>query len=197
MGKVKPYTEWLNELIDNINDAYEETRVEYYEFLEDKLEKNYERIIDTFYSSYDPVLYKRKGKGEGGLKDLLVIEKDDSGMDIGFKPSNLLGREGYNGDDGLYKTVFLQGFHGGAYIPDAQQFLVPWTYPHVEYNGISSPWGNPKPWEERVNMFHGWHPAERTVAPYRLWKSFIDGYNRGQYQKDFDVIFNKNVKKYF
>jgi hypothetical protein len=96
----------------------------------------------------------------------------------------------------LYTTVFLQGYHGGAYIPGAKKFLIPWTNPAIEYNGSYKPW-DPEPWSKRIGVSHGWENATRTVAPYRLWKSFIDGYNRGQYQKDFDMIFNKNLDKYF
>ena len=192
MAKIQPYKEWLNELTTKINNAYEDTREEYYDFLEQKLKKNYKRIIDVFYDAYTPSFYDRRGS----LYNLLVIEKDKNGIDVGFDPSKISRRDGYNGKDGLYTTVFLQGFHGGAYIPGANKFLVPWTAPPIEYNGSSTPW-NPSPWSERIGVSHGWQSATRTVAPYRLWKSFIDGYNRGQYQKDFDIILNKNINKYF
>ena len=193
MAKIQPYTEWLNELTSKINNVYEDTKVEYYDFLEDKMRKNYNRIIDIFYNSYDPSFYERRYS----LYDLLVMKKDKNGIDIGFDSSKIERRDGYNGKDGLYTTVFLQGFHGGAYIPNAQQFLVPWTAPPVAYDGTSTPWDFPAPWGRRVGVKHGWQTATRTVSPYRLWKSFIDGYNRGQYQRDFDVIWNRNVDKYF
>lgn len=197
MGKVQPYTEWLNDLLSKIDKVCEETRKEYMVFLEKKLRDNYVRIIDNFHSAYSPTFYKRRSPGGGGLYDLLRIETDEKGMDIGFEPSYIEMRDGYNGKDGLYTTVFLQGYHGGAYIQEAGNFLVPWTAPTFKYDGDNSPWNSPKPWEREAGVSHGWSPAVRTVSPYRLWKSFIDGYNKGQYQKDFDVIWNKNISKYF
>lgn len=191
MAKIKPYTEWLNELMGKINNAYEDTKVEYYDVIEKKMKTNYKRIIDTFYASYTPSFYNRRGS----LYDLLVINRDNDGVDIGFDPSRISRRDGYNDKDGLYKTVFLQGYHGGAYISEAQKFLVPWTAPAIQYNGDNTPW-KPNPWESE-KIQHGWKSATRTVPPYRLWKSFIDFYNRGQYQTDFDTIWNKNLKKYF
>lgn len=195
--KYQPFSEWLS----NIEKAYEGARGEYLDNLEETVRDNYNRIIDSFYGDYTPRYYKRKGKTStktGGLYDLLVINRhpNNMGLDVEFDPTKLIRRDGYNGEDGLYTTVFLQGYHGGAYIPEAHKFLVPWTYPYREYNGNPEPW-SPNPWEDDKSIKHGWSPAVRTVAPYRKWKSFVVWYNRGQYQKDFNVIMNKYLDKYF
>lgn len=193
--KIQPYTEWLNEVISKITDArdkaYEDTKEEYFDFLEKKARTNFNRIIESFYNSYDPRFYARRENGDGNLYDLFVVErsKNKDELKIGFEPSKLKGRNGYDGENGLYTTVFLQGYHGGAYIPDAHKFLIPYSAPSTEYDGDTKPWANMK-------IPHKWKEAERTIAPYRLWKSFVDGYNRGQYQKDFDIIWKRNFNKY-
>lgn len=194
MAKIQPFTEWLTETITKVDKVYEETQSEYYDFLEDELRSNYERIIDKFYASYNPKVYKRRES----LKDLLCFERDSDGMTVGFDPSKISRRDGYNGKNGLYTTVFIQGYHGGAFIPNAKKFLVPWTNPPYEYNGNITPW-EPRPWREYPDQHisHGWEPAVRSISPYRMWKSYIDKYNKGQYQKDFDVIWKRNIDKYF
>nr|DAM64695.1 MAG TPA: hypothetical protein [Caudoviricetes sp.] len=195
MAKIQPFTDWLNSLKTNLNKVCEETNIEYGKKLEKTLTKNYYRIIDNFYSSYEPSYYERRGLGNGSLYDLLVFELANDSFEVGFEPSKLLGRDGYNGDNGLYKTIFLLGYHGGAYIDG--KMLVPWTAPPIEYDGYKTPWSFPKPWEKRIGIKHGWEYAQRSVSPYRMWKSYIDWYNRSQYQKDYDEILNKNVIKYF
>lgn len=194
MAKIQPFTDWLNSLKTNLNKVCEETNKEYGQKLKNTLTKNYYRIIDNFYSSYEPSYYERRGLGNGSLYDLLVFEHTSNAFKVGFEPSKLIGRDGYNGDNGLYKTVFLFGYHGGAYMNG--HFQIPWSNPVLPYNGIDGkPW-SPEIWNDN-NYKSGWEYAQRSTSPYRMWKSYIDWYNRGQYQKDYDVILNRNVNKYF
>ena len=171
--------------------------------MQNKLTDNYNRIIDKFYGSYTPKFYKRRNSKKygsskkGSLYDLICFEIKDGYFTYGFDETKISRRDGFNGVKGLYTTVFIQGYHGGAFIPDAKKFLVPWTYPYYKYNGDSEPW-DPKPWEVGDEKYkHGWSRAVRTTSPYRMFISYIDWYNSGQYQKDFEYIFYRNYAKYF
>lgn len=193
MAKFQSFESWVKDLESKCQKVNKEASDEYYDFLEKKLRTNYKRIIDIFYKSYNPRFYKRRDS----LYNLLRIKVGQNGLSYDFDPSKIEMRDGYSGENGLYKTVFLQGYHGGAYISDAKKFLVPWTEPRYEYDGNPEPWKTPKPWDRSKNVKHGWEPAERSVSPYRLWKSFIDKYNSGQAQEDYDEIIVRVAKKYF
>ena len=94
MAKMQPFTNWLNSLKDNLNKMCEETNKEYGQELKKTLTKNYYRIIDNFYSSYEPSYYERRGLGNGSLYDLLVFEHTNNAFKVGFEPSKLIGRDG-------------------------------------------------------------------------------------------------------
>ena len=72
-------------------------------------------------------------------------------------------------------------------------------------NVISNPrvrrlfsWSFPEPWNKRVGIKHGWEQAEKaSISPLQDFKRRIDQYQKTEYQKDYENIWNKyksNIK---
>lgn len=91
------------------------------EIMEKDINEMFRDSVSDFYGGYTPVPggYERRNGGEGSMYDLLRTERKSSAsvpsLIITLDESRMGGyRSGYKGEDGLFTTVFIEGWHGGA-----------------------------------------------------------------------------------
>lgn len=175
-----------------VKEAQEKSFSEYFDVAEKKIRTIYKDTITDFYNSYPNPFYDRRGS----LYDLIQTKKATDYLSIWFEPSLISYRNGYAGENGLYDQVFRQGWHGGADVKHRGRMLVPWSYPTLEYNGGTSPW-EPEIWNSE-SILSGWKLAEKApISPLQDFKNRIDQYQKTEYQKDYEDIWNKyksNIK---
>jgi hypothetical protein len=175
-----------------VKEAQEKSFSEYFNVAEKKIKTIYKDTITDFYNSYPDPFYDRRGS----LYDLIQTKKAIDYLSIWFEPSLISYRNGYAGENGLYDQVFRQGWHGGANVKHRGRMLVPWSYPTLEYNGETSPW-EPEIWNNE-SILSGWKLAAKApISPLQDFKRRIDQYQKTEYQKDYENIWNKyksNIK---
>ena len=91
-----------------------------------------EKVAEGFYKGYSPKYYARRGS----LYNLMRVTRlGDDEWEIDFDPSKMTYRNGSGGENGLYNTVFRNGYHGGAPSgPGHPKNGVPmWRYPYPTY----------------------------------------------------------------
>ena len=173
-----------------IIDAQKKTFSEYFELADKKIRDIYEKTIDDFYQDYsNPHVYSRRGS----LYKLIETEKGDDYLDVWFEPSKISYRNGYAGEDGLYTTVFREGWHGGASIGGSMLYPVgksengsPRTYDGTYKDGRYKPY-------EDENYRYSWTVANRSSIPPLIdFKQRIDEYQKSEYQEDYNKLWNKN-----
>ena len=175
-----------------VKEAQEKSFSEYFNVAEKKIKTIYKDTITDFYNSYPDPFYDRRGS----LYDLIQTKKAIDYLSIWFEPSLISYKNGYAGENGLYDQVFRQGWHGGANVKHRGRMLVPWSYPTLEYNGETSPW-EPEIWNNE-SILSGWKLAAKApISPLQDFKRRIDQYQKTEYQKDYENIWNKyksNIK---
>lgn len=190
------YQSYIKELQEKakeaVKEAQEKSFSEYFDVAEKKIRTIYKDTITDFYNSYPNPFYDRRGS----LYDLIQTKKATDYLSIWFEPSLISYRNGYAGENGLYDQVFRQGWHGGANVKHRGRMLVPWSYPTLEYNRETSPW-EPEIWNSE-SILSGWKLAEKApISPLQDFKRRIDQYQKTEYQKDYEIIWNKyksNIK---
>lgn len=83
--------------------------------MEKDINEMFRDSISDFYAGYAPIEYERRES----MYDLLKTERKSGSsvpsLIITLDESRMGGyRSGYQGEDGLFTTVFLEGWHGGA-----------------------------------------------------------------------------------
>lgn len=101
LGVVKPEADRIiNELINETGEAFNRIVRDFYnDYPVSGAQLMYRRKYDLF-----KLLKKEKKQGKSGLP-AFAFEFDET---------QLRYRSGYSGEDGLYNTVFRQGYHGGS-----------------------------------------------------------------------------------
>lgn len=167
-----------------VKKAQEKTFEEYFEIADKKIRGIYKNTITDFYKDYYPHFYDRRGS----LYDLIQTKHGADYLSISFDSSRISYRNGYSGEDGLYNTVFRQGWHGGAMIHSSM------LYPVGKYeNGKPRAYdGTYKPYEDE-NYKYSWIVANRAaISPLNDFKNRLNEYQKDEYQKDYEKIWNKN-----
>ena len=167
-----------------VNDSYKD----YFKMLKIKLEKMYEGVIDDFYADYKPKTFEYKDESGNvktyhyerreSLYKLLYIEESvtengQQGLTYGFDPSKIMSRTGYNGEDGLYTTVFRQGWHGGGRHDGSMR----WRTPIPTFN------------------FWGSYAKQADISPLDAFYKKVDQYEEREYHTDFDKIWEYHKNK--
>ena len=130
--------------------------------VEKKLKEFFEISVINFYSNYPNPKYVRRGS----LYNLFRTRRDGNALIYWFEPSEFPSRTGYTDEDGLYTTVFLEGWHGGAKHDGKILYRTP--IPTYKY------WGD-----------------EAVRAPYSPYDSFIalkEDYEKHGFRKDYRNI---------
>ena len=117
---MKKRVEQLNKVI---NRGIQKSLVDIGSAQEEEYRKIFNDSVKAFYDNYQPKKYKRKES----MYNMLVIEKHKSGLlkSMGFDEKKMSGHRprqknkgGDHNHDGLYTTVFKEGYHGGAKFGD-------------------------------------------------------------------------------
>lgn len=178
--------DWIDDYIANlkkeaeskIQEALKETKKEFLPLCEKKIKAIYHSVIEEFYFGYNRSFYKPRGS----LYDLLECKSDDEYVYISFNPSKITSRTGYSGENGLYQSVFREGWHGGAKFGDGAYY--PWRKPPTPYDGAY------KPWDDLKSFI--WQPAVKApISPLQDFKNRFDEYQDGEFESDFRKIWEK------
>lgn len=184
------YQDYIDKLQNKAREAVKEAQKNTFtEFFEDvapkKIREIYNDVITKFYEDYHPTFYDRRGS----LYKLLTLKSGKDYLDIGFDPSKISYRNGYNGEDGLYTTVFREGWHGGANIEG--KMLIPWVSPYAKYDGDYKPWKDFDTSGLVLGKDYGWKNAHRSIPPLLSFKQALKDYEKTEYQQDYEKIWNK------
>lgn len=205
MSKVNDISKITNEIekaaLKKLMDKIEECRPEFQKNLGKKLEKRvhsiFDEVVDEFYGDYNPRFYDRNE--HNGMRNLLRTEVTNSTFSYWFDETQLAYRNGYSGEDGLYETVFRQGWHGGANI--GGDMLVPYRTDRnknpIAYNGNGvNTWSSAK-WQSPYEKYRSrWQKAKR--APISPLDNFIKKkkkYEKTDLQQDAQQAWNEAWNK--
>lgn len=198
------YKEYMDKLQEKakqaVAEAQKEAFAEYFGVAEKKIQSIYHKVITNFYQSYEPLFYERRDGGS--LYKLLQIKRDNNSLSMSFDPSKILYRDGYAESSfspgikgGLYDLVFRQGWHGGALVDGKMR------YPVGTQDGLYKPYdgdkcnGKYQPYKdetyENITTFL-WGKAHKTFPPLEEFRYEIDSYQKTEYQKDYNKIWDKH-----
>lgn len=177
-----------------VKDAQKKAFSEYFEVADKKIREIYKSVITDFYRDYTPRFYDRRGS----LYNLIQTKHGDDYLQIGFNPSKIAYRNGYAGEDGLYETVFRQGWHGGAMVHGSMLYPIgkyedgkPRAYDGTYKDGVYKPY-------EDEDYKYSWTVANKAaISPLDDFKKRLDVYQESEYQQDYEEIWNKyksNIK---
>lgn len=163
------------------------------DILEARMTNIFKEVVDDFYSKYHPTFYNRDYR----LKYLLKIKKTIHEFSYDFDETKLSYRNGYNGEDGLYATVFQQGWHGGAQL--GGKMLVPYLRPAEKYNGTKIRDGvtNAK-WQSPYNNTSSyWKKAiQAEISPLDNFIQKKEKYEKELLQQDAQKAWDDAMKQY-
>ena len=132
------------------------------DLVENKLNEFYKISVMNFYADYPHPIYDRRGS----LYNLFHTKRDGNTLRYWFEPSEITSRTGYGGEDGLYTTVFKEGWHGGAKHDGVMRYRTP--IPYYTY------WG-----KEAVRS---------QFSPYDMFIALKEDYEKRGFRKDYKNI---------
>lgn len=158
-----------------------------------KLHSFFDTAIAEFYAGYSPRFYKRRNNGS--MKNIFKTEIKNTKLYFWFDPDLMPYRDepiGYK--NGLYHTVFKEGWHGGAQFNNSDA-LYPWRQPPIEYNSsYDESSSRRKPWSDIKKS--KWEIAEKeAISPYERYISLKEDYEKNGYQKDAKIIITEEFEK--
>lgn len=131
------------------------------DLVENKLTEFYKISVLEFYNSYPNPIYDRRGS----LDNLFKTKREGNILRYWFEPSEITSRTGYAGEDGLYTTVFKEGWHGGAMHDGVMRYRTP--IPYYIY------WGK---------------PAVQTLSPFEMFTALKEDYEKRGFRNDYKNI---------
>ena len=131
------------------------------DLVEIKLTEFYKISVLEFYNSYPNPIYDRRGS----LDNLFKTKREGNILRYWFEPSEITSRTGYAGEDGLYTTVFKEGWHGGAMHDGVMRYRTP--IPYYIY------WGK---------------PAVQTLSPFEMFTALKEDYEKRGFRNDYKNI---------
>ena len=168
---------WLTDYIEDImsdnkkrfEEAVKKTKREFFPLEVKKVEELYRQVADDFYSDYSE---RKFYKPRGSLKNLFNIKTDYENLYMDFDPTKIPSRTGYVGEDGLYNTVFREGWHGGANHEGKMLYRKP--VPYYRY------WGR--------------EAVRTSISPLDDFDKRWDKYQETEFVDDLNRIFDKHFK---
>lgn len=165
--------------------------------LKKQVYKMFNEVVDEFYASYTPRFYQRNKRT--GMRSMLKVRIDGPLFIMEFDENALSYRNGYSGEDGLYTTVFREGWHGGAQL--GGDMLVPYRTTNdgkpISYNGTErNEWSNAK-WQSPYKKYHSrWQQAERApISPLENFNKKKEEYEKNGVREDIINSWNDAWKK--
>lgn len=190
MGFIEDYVDEVeNELIEESKKKVATAMEEFFSIEIEKTKELYHNVIDDF---YDDVNFERKmyiPRGTMHSDAFAKFTTNGKRIDINFHPEVFVSRTGYSGEDGLFKTVFEEGWHGGKRGKSGDMKypigkFKKGTAPYY-YNGVERPYDDIK---------YGWSPAVRAdISPYDDFIKRWDNLQDTVFEKDLNEI----ISKYF
>lgn len=166
--------------------------------LDERVHEFFDKSISDFYRDYEPRFYNRRT--QNGLSHLLFTEKGKDYFQYWFDPEVMPYRNGYAGENGLYKTVFKEGWHGGANLDG--NMLVPYrtnysdgSYSTIAYDGISK--SSTRTYERPYEYSKArWQPAVKAeISPYENFLKQKEEYEKKQLNIDYQEIWDDVITK--
>lgn len=146
--------------------------------INEDINKMFSESVSAFYSDYAPRVYERRNGGKGSMYDILSTRTDNSSpvpsLIITMDESGMGGyRSGYKGEDGLFTTVFIEGWHGGA-----------------EREGYA----DKKFWRTPVNGYYMWgEEADRAdISPYDDFVNKVTAAAEGEWTQKYHALIKKH-----
>jgi len=167
--------EIADQVLECMNEATQRASDRYIELVDERIQECFRDAVAAFYDNYQPKYYDRNES----LYDILDTELTGESYWISFHPENMTPyRTGYTGEDGLYQTVFKEGWHGGAaYGEDHPSPGVPhWRTPE----GIYRYWGR--------------RAAKAADSPFDDFKYRLQDYADGLAHEDFQRIWSEEKR---
>ena len=166
-GWLSSYIEEITaDTVKKIENAVDKAKAEFFPRQVKKVSEIYEDVIWDFYGDKSSRYYVPRGS----LYNLFDCKTDGECLIMNFKPENFPSRTGYAGEDGLYQTVFREGWHGGAKHNGSLLYRTP--YPYYTY------WGSPAE-----------HASISPLEDFRQrWYHYED--------TEFEADLNKTINKY-
>lgn len=171
------YNRILDEFLAGLNEAEDKIAEELEQLLLNQIYKDakqaYRNIINSWYASYSPSVYNRKGT----LKKAARITKSSDAVTIVMN-SDLLGGHRL-GNEALYELTMRKGYHGGA-LP--------------KKSGVSGSYLYRKP----VPTYRLWgSPAQQSFAPISEMKKWAYKYSSEvSFSQNIEKIVRKYLSKY-
>lgn len=167
---------------------------------EGKLKKMFEEAVDRFYADYTPGSFWDVKDDNGGhaydrnysLYDIykLEITQANNNPDMQsfyeeFDNEEMTPfRSGYNGEDGLFETVFIRGWHGGATKGGTSNFF--WRIPYPYYTmwfKSAAERAYPSPYEDFTkHADEYWYGGELVEDYFSMWSK--NEYKLSKYLKE-------------
>lgn len=124
--------ELVNNLKKKIDEVTPSVEKRVLDLVENKLTEFYNAAVLKFYNSYPNRIYDPRGS----LYNLFRTKREGKTLKYWFEPSEIPSRTGYAEEDGLYTTVFKEGWHGGARHDEVMRYRTP--IPYYTYWGKES-----------------------------------------------------------
>ena len=152
----------INDIKQKVENETPKVEKKVLDLVENKLTDFYKMSVMEFYNSYPDPIYNRR---EEGLYNLFKTKRDGNMLRYWFEPSEFPSRTGYTGENGLYKTVFKEGWHGGAMHDGVMRYRTP--IPYYAY------WGK---------------PAVQTLSPFEMFTALKEDYEKRGFRNDYKDI---------
>ena len=179
----------LNRIVRNADKIAEEVNQKLVKYVYNKANEICKSAVDSFYSDYEPKLYKKRKGSLYTAYDIRII----NGSQLKFT----LGDEFMKGkhrvsNTYIYDTMFKEGWHGGAHKgnghpnPGDHYWRTP-PSPRMMYIEEYDEMAYVRPW---TFWYH--RPANRSVSPYdeikKNWEDFVEGEGKEKLRKTLDNV---------
>ena len=166
-GWLSSYIEEITaDTVKKIENAVDKAKAEFFPRQVKKVNEIYKEVALKFYNNKPERIYDPRGS----LYNLFDCKTDGECLIMNFRPEKFPSRTGYTGKDGLYQTVFKEGYHGGAEHDGKKLYRTP--IPYYTY------WG-----------------SQATIAPISPLEDFRQRWYHYE-DTEFEADLNKTINKY-
>lgn len=174
------FDEYINAVVEDIRKDVADAGRKLASVVREKAMQIMREVIDAYYADYIPTYYHPRGRKN--LYRLMETGVTDNGeVEIWFDPDRMTPyRSGYTGEDGLYQTVFREGWHGGAKTGPGH------PSPGAALGPAAAVYRTPY----KIYTFWGRTAYRMATPPLALIQEKIEEYNQNGMVDDFYIIFD-------